>query len=131
MLLRATENAVAGLIWPAGRYLPTPAIYQSSLQCDFCIPYHLANRSVTKGRAWPPWKNFLSPEKCLGHILCITNALVHAIDVKFGSPSEILLPLVSKAGYGSAGDCWLVTFVSYATQLSLFTIKVFSFFLMS
>jgi len=24
MLLRATENAVAGHIWPAGRYLPTP-----------------------------------------------------------------------------------------------------------
>jgi len=26
MLLRATENAVAGQIWPAGRYLPTPAL---------------------------------------------------------------------------------------------------------
>jgi len=24
MLPRATENAVAGHIWPAGRYLPTP-----------------------------------------------------------------------------------------------------------
>jgi len=26
MLLRATENAVAGHVWPAGRYLPTPVI---------------------------------------------------------------------------------------------------------
>jgi len=24
MLSQATENAVAGHIWPAGRYLPTP-----------------------------------------------------------------------------------------------------------
>jgi len=88
MLLQATENAVAVHIWPAGRYLPTPAIYQSSLQCDFCIPYHLATRSVTKWRVWPHWKNFLAPEKCLGQIVCMTIAFVHAIDVKFGSPSE-------------------------------------------
>ena len=27
MLLRATENAVAGHIWPAGRYLPTPDLW--------------------------------------------------------------------------------------------------------
>jgi len=26
MLLPATENAVAGHIWPAGRYLPTPGL---------------------------------------------------------------------------------------------------------
>jgi len=26
MLLRATENSVAGHIWLAGRYLPTPAL---------------------------------------------------------------------------------------------------------
>jgi len=26
ILLRATENAVSGQIWPAGRYLPTPGI---------------------------------------------------------------------------------------------------------
>jgi len=32
MLLRATENAVAGHIWPAGRYLPTPALAQSAAQ---------------------------------------------------------------------------------------------------
>ena len=63
MLLRATENAVAGHIWHACRYLPTPAIYQSSLQCDFCIAIHLATRSVTKGRTWPPWKNFIPPEE--------------------------------------------------------------------
>jgi len=34
---------------------------------------------------------------------------------------------VSKAGYGFAGDCCLVTSASYATQLSLFTIKFFWF----
>jgi len=28
MLPRATENAVADHIWPEGRYLPTPALYQ-------------------------------------------------------------------------------------------------------
>ena len=72
MLLRATENAASGHIWPAGRYLPTPAIYQSSLQCDFCIPNHLATRSVTKGRAWPPWKHFLPPEK-MSKTYCIHN----------------------------------------------------------
>ena len=68
MLLRATENAVAVHIWPAGRYLPTPSIYQSSLQCDFCVPYHLAIRSVTKGKAWPPGKTF-SPLKNVLDIL--------------------------------------------------------------
>jgi len=26
MLVRATENVVAGHIWPAGRYLPTPVL---------------------------------------------------------------------------------------------------------
>jgi len=26
MLSRATEHAVTGHIWPAGRYLPTPAL---------------------------------------------------------------------------------------------------------
>jgi len=26
MLLWATENAVTGHIWPAGRYLPTPTL---------------------------------------------------------------------------------------------------------
>jgi len=41
-------------------YIP---IYQSSLQCDVCIPNHLATRSATKGRASPLWKNFLLPWK--------------------------------------------------------------------
>jgi len=27
MLPRATENAVVGHIWPASRYLPTPALF--------------------------------------------------------------------------------------------------------
>ena len=30
MLLRAIENAVAGHIWPAGRYLPTPGLVVSA-----------------------------------------------------------------------------------------------------
>jgi len=30
MLVRATENVVADHIWPAGRYLPTPALDQCS-----------------------------------------------------------------------------------------------------
>jgi len=29
MLLRVTENAVAGYIWPAGRYLPTPGVVEN------------------------------------------------------------------------------------------------------
>jgi len=53
---------------------------------------------------------------------------VHAIDVKFVPLSENYShPFVSKAGYVSAGDCCLVTSVSYATQLSLFTITSFRF----
>jgi len=34
---------------------------------------------------------------------------------------KLFAPMVSQAGYGSAGDCCLVTSVSYATQLSVFT----------
>jgi len=30
MIMRATENVVAGHIWHAGRYLPTPALDQCS-----------------------------------------------------------------------------------------------------
>jgi len=74
-------------------------------------------RSVTKGRASHACKNFLSHEKCLRHIVGITIVFVHAIDVKFGPPSEnSSSPLVTKAGYGFAGD-----------HLSLFTIKFFRF----
>jgi len=66
--------------------------------------------------------------ECLGHIVCMIIVLVHAFDVKFLPPSENSSPpLVCQAGYGSAGDCCLVTSVSYATQLSLFTIKFFRF----
>ena len=92
-------------------------IYQSSLQYDFCIPNHLVTTPVTKGRASPPWKNFLPPEKmswtyfmhnhCFRcYMLCY--ALLHVINVKCGLPSEhYSSPLVSPAGYGSAGDCCL------------------------
>jgi len=110
-------------------YIP---IYQSSLQCDFCKPNHLLTRPVFKGRASPPGKTFSTLKKCLGHIVCMTIVFVHAIDVKFGPPSENSSPPpVSQAGYGSADDCWsaddLVTSVSYATQLSLIKIKIFRF----
>jgi len=39
MLLRATENAVAGHIWPAGHYLPTPVLaYRTFINsCTFWI----------------------------------------------------------------------------------------------
>ena len=50
-------------------YIP---IYQSSLQCDFCIPNHLVTRPVTMGRASPPWKNFLPPEK-MSWAYCMHN----------------------------------------------------------
>ena len=81
-----------------------------------------------RGELRPPGKTFSSSEKCLRHIVCKTIVFVHAIDVKFGPPSENSSPpLVSKAGYGFAGDCCLVTSVSDATQLSLFTIKFFRF----
>ena len=81
-------------------------IYQSSLQCDVCISNHVLTRSVTKRRASLHWKKLSPPlKKCLGHIVCITILFVHATDVKFGSPSENPSPpMVSKAGYGSAGD---------------------------
>ena len=101
-------------------YIP---IYQSSLQCDVCWPNHLMTRPVTKGRASPPWRNFLLPWK---NVLCITVVLVHGFDVKFVPPLENSLSLLMcQAGYWSAGDCCLVTSVSYATQPSLFTIKFF------
>jgi len=99
----------------------------SSLQCDVCIPSHVLTRSVTKRRASPHWKKtFYPPEKmswtyCM-HDHCFRTCYRCTIWVSvriFFAP----LPLVSIAGYGSAGDCCIVTSVSYATQLSLFTIK--------
>jgi len=38
MLPRATENAVAGRMWPAGRCLPAPALNQS--------PFYMANEDI-------------------------------------------------------------------------------------
>jgi len=43
---------------------------------------------VTKGRTSSPEKLTPPLKKCLGHIVCITVVFVHAIDVKFGPPSE-------------------------------------------
>jgi len=39
MLLRATENAVAGHIWPAGRYLPTAGVVDHWVvfRVAFCV----------------------------------------------------------------------------------------------
>jgi len=37
MLLRATENALAGHIWPAGRYLHTPDLDGGSKAGFYCI----------------------------------------------------------------------------------------------
>jgi len=65
-------------------YMPT---YQSSLQCDFCMPNHLVTRPVTEFCS--PGKAFFPREKCLGHIVCITIVFVHAFDVNFVPPSEI------------------------------------------
>ena len=89
-------------------------MYQSTLQCDVCIPNHLVTRPVTTGGGLRPLEKLSPPlKKCLGHIACITSVLVHAFDVIFVPPSEYYSPLlVSKAGYGSAGDCCLVTSVS-------------------
>jgi len=124
--------------WTRTRRLsPYIHTYQSSLQCHFCIPNHLVTRPAIKRRASPLWKNFFPPEKmswtyCMHnhcfrcYMLC--NALSRAINVKFGPPSENCSShLVSQAGYGSAGDCCLVTSVSYAIHFSLFTIKFFRF----
>ena len=124
--------------WTRTRRLsPYIHTYQSSLQCHFCIPNHLVTRPAIKRRASPLWKNFFPPEKmswtyCMHnhcfrcYMLC--NALSRAINVKFGPPSENCSShLVSQAGYGSAGDCCLVTSVSYVIHFSLFTIKFFRF----
>ena len=94
------------------------------INVDFCIPNHLVTRSVTKGRDSLPWQNFLSPEN-MSWTYCMYN---HCFRTCYRckirtSVRKFFTPLVSQAGYGSAGDCCLVTSVSYATQLSIFTIK--------
>jgi len=66
-------------------YIP---IYQSSLQCDVCIPSYMVTRPVTKGSSSLLGKIFPPSEKCHGHIVCITIVCAHAIDVKFGPPLE-------------------------------------------
>jgi len=102
--------------------------YQSSPQCDFCVLNHLVSRPATKGRASPPWKTFSPPEKmsgtCCMHNHCFRTC--HRCKI-WASLRTFFVPLLSQAGYGSAGDCFLVTSVSYAIQLSLFTIKFFRF----
>jgi len=63
---------------------------------------HLVTTPVTIRRASPHWKNFLPPEKmswtyCMHnhcfrcYMLC--NALLRDINVKFGLPSELFVPL--------------------------------------
>jgi len=103
-------------------------IYQSNLQCDVCIPNHLMTRPVAKGRASPPWKNF-RPFWKMSWTYCTHNHCFRACYrcKIWASLRKLLASLVSQAGYGSAGDCCLVTSVSYATQLSLVTITFFRF----
>ena len=65
----------------------------------------IVTRSVAKRGSRNTGKTFSTLKKSLGHIVCITILFVHAIDVKFVSPSENYSPsMLSKAGYGSAGD---------------------------
>jgi len=97
-------------------------IYQSSLQCDVCIPSHLVTMSVTKGRTSPPWKkspllkNVFSPsEKYHGRIVCITTVFVHAIDVKFGPPSENYSPASGVQSWLRV--CWWLLFPCDFCQL--------------
>jgi len=47
------------------------SMYQSSLQCDVCIPNHLVTRSVTGRRASPPRKN--SPPEKMSWTYCMHN----------------------------------------------------------
>jgi len=51
MLPRATENAVAGHIWPAGRYLPTPVLDNKLKNHHSCRKNFVA--SSTKERSLP------------------------------------------------------------------------------
>jgi len=108
-------------------YIP---IYQSSLQRDICIPNHLVTRSITKGKTSPPGKTFSSPEnmswKYCTHNHCFRTCYrckIWAFLRKFFAPSGV------QSWLGFAGDCCLVTSVSYATQLSLFAIKFFNFYI--
>jgi len=39
VLPRATENAVAGHVWIAGRYLPTPDLAYSFVCCSYTETY--------------------------------------------------------------------------------------------
>ena len=107
-------------------YIP---IYQSSLQCDVCIPSHLVTMLVTKGRTSPPWKNFL-PFWKMSWTYCMHNHCFRACyRCKIWAPLRKLfaLPWCPKLVTGLRVKCCLVTTVSFATQLSLFTIAFFRF----
>jgi len=106
-------------------YMP---IYKPSLQCDFRIPNRLVTRPVTKGRALPSLEKLSPPLKisctyCMHHH-CFRTCYRCKISA---SLRKFFAALEFQADYWSAGDCYLVTSVSYATQLSLFTIKFFRF----
>ena len=101
----------------------------TNLACNVmsALPNHLMTRSVTKTKASPPGKTF-SPLK-MSWTYCIhTHCFRTWYRCKIWASLKSYSPtLVSKSGYGFAGDCCLVTSVSYATQVSLFTIKFFTF----
>jgi len=46
MLPRATENAVAGYIWPAGRYLPTPGLRLFDTHSGSPVRRHNSDRNA-------------------------------------------------------------------------------------
>jgi len=82
------------------------------------------------GKISPAWKmswTYCMYNHCFRcYRLC--DALLRAINVNFGPPSEnCSSPLVSQAGYGSGGDCCLVTSINFVTHFSLFTNKFFRF----
>jgi len=119
MLPRATENAVAGHIWPAGRYLPTPALNHD---CHAMIGKHCtkprgicraslwsATTRDIKEYTWPTnwWRilctfwNIDIDWKCSFQLSCQFNAKSGAIDqLSFGDQPVDRDRLVGPPGVG-------------------------------
>ena len=101
----------------------------TSLQRDDCIPNKLVTMSVAKGRASPPWKNFL-PFWKMSWTYCMHNHCFRACyrcKIWASLRKLFALPWCPKLVTGLRVKCCLVTTVSFATQLSLFTIAFFRF----
>jgi len=54
MLRRATENAIAGHIWPAGRYLPIPGLVNTVTASLITIMGQMTEMSQRKKNRLPP-----------------------------------------------------------------------------